>query len=232
MKSLKIHYLQHVAFEGPGCIQDWALEKSHKLTSTKLYKGEDFPELADIDWLIIMGGPMSVNDTDSISWINPEKEFISSAIKADKTVIGICLGSQFIASVLGADVYANNHKEIGWFPVYSPENSTNLLFKDTGTYPVFHWHGETFGVPKGAVLLASSEGCKNQAFLYGGKVLGLQFHFEVTEESLQQMLTFGEEDIDGSLYTQEAAHILSQKKYIGESNRRMYSILNHFELTA
>jgi len=229
MTPLKIHYLQHVDFESPGCIEQWAIEKGHKLSSTKLYLNESFPELAVIDWLIIMGGPMSANDSNAIRWINAEKEFISKAINAGKTVIGICLGAQLIASVLGAAVYANPHKEIGWFPVYSPDNATNLLFQEKNLPPVFHWHGETFDLPAEALLLASSEGCSNQAFLCGNKVLGLQFHFEVTLDTLQQMLTFGKEDIDGSRYTQPAEYILEQQSLIAESNRRMYTILNHFE---
>ncbi|MHA3789083.1 type 1 glutamine amidotransferase [Flavobacterium hauense] len=228
MTPLKIHYLQHVDFEGPGCIEQWAIEKGHKLSATKLYLNESFPELAAIDWLVIMGGPMSVNDSKSINWIDSEKEFISKAIKAGKIVIGICLGAQLIVSVLGAAVYANTHKEIGWFPVYNPDNTPNLLFQEKNL-PVFHWHGETFDLPVGAMLLASSEGCTNQAFLYGNTVLGLQFHFEVTPDTLQQMLTFGKEDIDGSRYTQPAEYILEQQSLIAESNRRMYTILNHFE---
>lgn len=229
MKPLRIHSLQHVAFEGPGCISQWTTQKGHTLTSTKLYLDEAFPNTDDIDWLIIMGGPMSANDGNTISWINSEKEFIANTIKAGKIVIGICLGSQLIASVLGAKVYANTHKEIGWFPIHNPTGSFNFLFKDNDPLPVFHWHGETFDLPEGAVLLASSEGCKNQVFLYNQKVLGLQFHFEVTEDSLQQMLTFGKEDIDGSEYTQTAEYILQQQQHITQSNRYMYAILNHFE---
>lgn len=229
MKQLHIHYLQHVDFEGPGCIDQWANEKGHTLTSTQLYKGETFPDIQEIDWLIIMGGPMSANDDKKISWIIPEKQFIANAITAGKTVIGICLGSQLIASVLGAQVYANTHKEIGWFPIHNPDSTKNLLFENNKPFDVFHWHGETFDLPKGAALLASSEACKNQAFLYGNRVLGLQFHFEVTRDSLLQMLTFGKEDIDGSAYTQTAGTIAGRQTLISESNEHMYNILNHFE---
>lgn len=229
MKSLKIHYLQHVDFEGPGCISNWAVSKGHTLSATKLYNNEVLPNVDDIDWLIIMGGPMSANDDATISWITPEKEFISQAIKAGKTVIGICLGAQLIASVLGANIYANEHKEIGWFPIYNPDNSSNLLFEVNDLIQVFHWHGETFNLPEGATLLASSEGCKNQAFLYEGNVLGLQFHLEVTQNSLGQMLTFGKEDIDGTKYTQPVQIIEAQEQLIAQNNRHMYRILQYFE---
>ena len=104
MKKLRIHYLQHVHFEGPGCIAQWVAEKGHQLTATRLYLNEDLPDIDAIDWLIIMGGPMSANDSNEISWISSEKEFIKKAIDAGKTAIGICLGSQLIASALGGTV--------------------------------------------------------------------------------------------------------------------------------
>ncbi|TRW22820.1 type 1 glutamine amidotransferase [Flavobacterium zepuense] len=228
MKSLRIHYLQHVSFEGPGCISEWALSNNHELTNTRLYNDEAFPAIDAIDWLIIMGGPMSANDGDTINWINSEKEFISSAIQAGKTVIGVCLGSQLIASVLGAEVYQNKHREIGWFPIYGPDNEINLLFDETVPKEVFHWHGETFSLPEGTQLLAFSEACKNQAYLYGDRVLGLQFHLEVTKESLAQMITFGKEELDGAKYTQPADFILAQENLIAGNNALMYRILNHF----
>jgi len=227
MKSLKIHYLQHVSFEGPGCVSEWALKNTHELTSTRLYNDEAFPAVDTIDWLIIMGGPMSANDEDTISWINREKEFIASAIQAGKTVMGICLGSQLIASVLGSEVYPNTHKEVGWFPIYSPDNTINLLFDEIVSKEVFHWHGETFSLPEGAQLLASSEACKNQAYLYGDRVLGLQFHLEITKESLAQMISFGKEELNGSKYTQPAEFIIDQDEFIAQNNAAMCNILSH-----
>ncbi|MDV6170257.1 type 1 glutamine amidotransferase [Flavobacterium sp. DG1-102-2] len=229
MKPLRIHYLQHAAFEGPGCIAQWAETKNHVLTSTKLYCNESFPDLSQIDWLIILGGPMGVNDSEKYPWINTEKKIILNAINTGKTVIGICLGSQFIASVLGAGVYKNKEKEIGWFPINNTASADNFLFHDEKEYNVFHWHGETFDLPDNSILLASSEACINQAFLYGNTVLGLQFHFEVTDDSLAQMLTFGKEDIDGSPFTQQPDYIAAQKQLIVENNERMYSILDYFE---
>lgn len=229
MKKLRIHYLQHVEFEDPGCIAHWVQSKGHQLSATKLYIDQSFPEIDSIDWLIIMGGPMSVNDAQTIEWINAEKEFVAKAIQAGKTVIGICLGSQFIASALGAKVYKNDHKEIGWLPIVSPEGTDNLLFNDELEFNVFHWHGETFDLPEEAQLLGSSIACRNQAFLYKENVLGLQFHFEVTEESLQQMLDFGVDDIDGTIFTQSADLILSRNDLIPANNKRMYRILDYFE---
>lgn len=229
MTRLRIHYLQHIHFEGPGCIAEWAADKGHELTATRLHLNENFPDIDTIDWLIILGGPMSANDGYEISWINPEKEFIKKAIDAGKIVIGICLGSQLIASVLGGTVYANIHKEIGWFPIVPPDNHPNILFDKEIEYSVFHWHGETFTLPDATRLLASSVACTNQAFSFGENVIGLQFHFEATAETLQQMITFDNGDIDGSHYTQTAEYILSQPELITQNNSRMFRILDHFE---
>src|SRR5665213_1473810 len=117
MKQLRIHYFQHVHFEGPGNIEEWCNKHGHSLTATKFYEDFKLPSLTDIDWLVIMGGPMSVNDEEEITWLAAEKQFIQKAIQAEKTIIGICLGAQLLADVMGSKVYQNTYKEIGWFPI-------------------------------------------------------------------------------------------------------------------
>jgi len=114
MPHLRIHYLQHVSFEGLGSIAEWVTSNGHELTSTQFFINSYLPEPADIDWLIIMGGPMGVYDEDKYEWLTAEKQFIKKAIDAGKTVIGICLGAQLIAKVLGAKVYPNQKRAIGW----------------------------------------------------------------------------------------------------------------------
>lgn len=228
MKKLKIHYLQHVPYEDLGCIQDWCNAKGHLVSATKFYKDEALPELSSFDWLVILGGPMSVNDSDTFSWIDKEKQFIEKAIKARKTIIGICLGSQFIASVLGSKVYLNPEKEIGWFPI-TEAGESNLLFSSNKNYTVFHWHGETFNLPDGAKLLASSEACTNQAYLIGDTILGLQFHLEVTEESIAKMVTFGKSELTSGKYIQEEENILKGNDFLAANTKKMYEILNYFE---
>jgi GMP synthase-like glutamine amidotransferase len=229
MNKLKIHYLQHVPFEGLGCIENWALSKGHSLTSTKFYTEGTLPETDAVDWLIIMGGPMSVNDEAQHPWLTAEKEFIEQVIAAGKTVIGICLGSQLISAVLGSRVYPNAEKEIGWLPIQPAIADNNILFTGDNALTVFHWHGETFDLPDDAKLLASSEGCTNQAFLYNENVLGLQFHLEVTADSLSQMLTFGKEELIPGKYIQTEAEIKAQSALIATNNQHMYALLNHFE---
>ncbi len=114
MKTLHIHYLQHVSFEGLGYIENWISNNNHQLSGTKFFEGEVLPNNHSFDWLIVMGGPMGVNDYGKYPWLKPEKEFIRNAIENDKTVIGICLGAQLIASVLGGKVFPGIQKEIGW----------------------------------------------------------------------------------------------------------------------
>lgn len=229
MGQLRIHYLQHVAFEDLGCIENWALEKGHKLTCTNFFEGDSLPTHSTYDWLIIMGGSMSVYDEEEYNWLFAEKNFIKNAIQQNKKVLGICLGSQLIASALGADVYPNKEKEIGWFPITISETVANPLQDIVNNFSVFHWHGDTFDLPTNAINIASSEACINQAFIYNDQVIGLQFHFEVTEKSLKQMLIFGDNELIESKYIQSAEIIRSKSSLIEENNRSMYNFLNYLE---
>ncbi|MDQ7055614.1 MAG: type 1 glutamine amidotransferase [Persephonella sp.] len=165
---MRLHYIQHVHFETPANIFRWAEKKNYTISGTKLFLGEKLPPLEQFDFLIVMGGPMGVYDEDKFPWLTQEKKFIEQCIKADKKILGICLGAQLIADVLGARVYKNSHKEIGWFPVYlTEEGKKSQSFKGfPREFTAFHWHGDTFEVPKGAVHTAFSEGCKNQSFEY------------------------------------------------------------------
>lgn len=185
---MKVHYLQHVPFEGLGYIGNWLTKNNHTITSTRFYESAyHLPEAEDIDVLIVMGGPMGVYDEDSFSWLKEEKAFISNCIQSGKRVLGICLGAQLIAECLGTNVDKAVHKEIGWFPVMCTQESKQLgwfyeLFKDNPT--VFHWHGDRFEIPKEGLNLLSSDANTNQAFYYSENVIGLQFHLEVTEETV------------------------------------------------
>jgi len=186
---MKVHYLQHVSYEGLGYIEHWASEENCTLSSTKFYKNSSLPKINDFDWLIVMGGPMGVHDEKEYPWLKAEKELILEAIKAKKTVIGICLGAQLIAAVLGAKIKKSPSKEIGFFPIsktkYGEEHG--LLSGLPNTLDVFHWHGDMFEIPKEAKNVFKSDGCPNQAFIYKDRVLGFQFHLEVTVKSLKEM---------------------------------------------
>lgn len=150
MKTLSIHYLQHVPFEGLAAIQDWIQSRGHHVSSSLLYKKDhSFPDIQSIDWLLVMGGPMGVYEEENYPRLAEEKKYIKQAIQAGKTVIGICLGAQLIANVLGAKIYPNVEKEIGWYPItFTDQAAKDHLFT---FFPrqmdVFHWHGDTFDLP-------------------------------------------------------------------------------------
>jgi GMP synthase-like glutamine amidotransferase len=221
----------HVSYEGLGCIETWIRKNNHSVSYSKLYEGSKLPELEDFDWLIVMGGPMGVYDESNFPWLKAEKKLIRQAIDSDKTVIGICLGSQLIAEVLGTKVFSNNQKEIGWFDIQQVfENRNHPILKSfIPKFPVFHWHGDTFDLPTGSIRLFESEVCTNQAFIYQENVLGLQFHFEVTAETMKEMLENGKEELVKNETIQSAEEILLQAANIEVNNQRMFSILDYFQ---
>ena len=206
---MRAHYLQHVPFEGLGSIEPWLRGAGYEITSSPLFRSAELPELEMVDLLIVMGGPMSVNDEDEFPWLIAEKRFVRCAIEAGKPVLGICLGAQLIASSLGARVYRNRCKEIGWFPVQGvPRPGLSSTFPFPPTMEVFHWHGDTYDLPPGAVLLARSEGCPNQAFQIGSRVIGLQFHLETTPESARAIVSHFRAELSPAKYVQSEATIL------------------------
>jgi GMP synthase-like glutamine amidotransferase len=186
---LRVHVLQHVAFEGLGSVGPWLERRAAAVSVTRLFEAPRFPDLAELDWLVVLGGPMSVNDEAAVPWLAPEKRFIADAIGAGKGVLGICLGAQLVASALGARVRPNPEQEIGWFPVEPTPAAAASAFASVFSRPleVFHWHGQTFDLPPGATQLLRSAACEQQAFALGERVLALQFHLETTPEIVRAM---------------------------------------------
>lgn len=215
----RIHYLQHVPFEGLGYIEVWALQRGYALSVTKLYEPHAFPILEDFDMLVIMGGPMGTYEEDKYPWLKEEKAFVRKVIDADKPIVGVCLGSQIIASALEAEVYPNGEKEIGWMPVNMTDEAVSFFDASSSNPIVFQWHGDTFDLPSGARLLASSDVCVNQAFLYGDRVLGLQFHFEVTQYSATQMIENGLDELINAPHIQSESEIRGNMHYIPACNK-------------
>ena len=229
---MRAHYLQHVPFEGLGSIEPWLRGAGYEITSSPLFRSAEFPELEMVDLLIVIGGPMSVNDEDEFPWLIAEKRFVRCAIEAGKPVLGICLGAQLIASSLGARVCRNRCKEIGWFPVQGvsrPGLSSTFAFPPT--MEVFHWHGDTYDLPPDAVLLARSEGCPNQAFQIGSRVIGLQFHLETTPELARAIISHCRAELSPAKYVQSEATILeaAPEKYqaINDLMAEMLRFLTH-----
>jgi GMP synthase-like glutamine amidotransferase len=185
--KMKVHVLQHVPFEGIGSMAPWLEARGGEAGYTRFYENPALPGLEGLDLVIVMGGPMSANDESELPWLRPEKQFIHEAIQRGVSVLGVCLGAQLIASALGGRVYRNPVKEIGWFPVEAAPGAA-AAFRFPPTCTVFHWHGETFDLPAGAVRLARSKACENQAFQFKRNVIGLQFHLETTPQSARALI--------------------------------------------
>jgi len=228
---MKIHYLQHVPYEGPGYIQHWARQQGHGLTKARLYKNEILPPLEMINALIIMGGPMGITDEEEYPWLVAEKKFIEECITQKIKVFGICLGAQLMADVLGAKVITMPEKEIGWFPLEWTINARShpLLDFVPARQTVLHWHGDMFQIPNGAVNIASSTFCKNQGFLKDNHILGLQFHMEMTRKSLNRLIENSQKEFSGTAapYTQRAKTMLSCNHF-SENHRILAQLLNRF----
>lgn len=208
---MKVHVLQHVPFEGLGNIEPWLAARSAEVSWTRFHEaGAVLPAVEAVDFLIVLGGPMSVNDEAALPWLVDEKRFIAAAVARGTPVLGICLGAQLIASAHGARVYPGEHKEIGWFPV-TGQPVSDAAFAFPAVLDVFHWHGETFDLPEGAVLLASSVACRHQAYQLGERAVGLQFHVETTPASAQSMLLHCADELVDAPYIQPAAAIASTR---------------------
>jgi GMP synthase-like glutamine amidotransferase len=206
---MRAHWFQHVPFEGLGSIEPWLVSNGYTVTCTRFFESVVCPEPEDVDFLVIMGGPMSVNDESDYPWLVPEKQFLRAYLRSGKPALGICLGAQMIATVAGANVYRNPVKEIGWFPVQAVSSGTDALFSFPPSMTVFHWHGETFDLPPGAARLARSEGCENQAFQLGEKVIGLQFHLETTPLAAAAIIENCRNELVPGRYVQSAADLRS-----------------------
>ena len=209
---MRMAVLQHVEFEGPAAVADWAAGRGFPLRVFHLYRDTTLPSLSDFDMLTVMGGPMSANDEAQLGWLGREIALVREAIAADKTVLGICLGAQIIAKALGARVYPGGTKEIGWFPVQRT-GSHSLFDGLPDSFTTFHWHGETFDLPHEATSLAKSKFTETQAFAVGQRVLGLQFHMEATEQSVRALLNGAAHEIGRGAFEQQPGTILGSLKH-------------------
>jgi GMP synthase-like glutamine amidotransferase len=205
---MRMAVLQHVEFEGPAAVADWAAARGFPLRVFHLYRDTTLPSLSDFDMLTVMGGPMSANDEARLGWLGPEIALVREAIAADKIVLGICLGAQIIAKALGARVYPGGTKEIGWFPVQRT-GSHSLFDGLPDSFTTFHWHGETFDLPHEATSLAKSKITETQAFAVGQRVLGLQFHMEATAQSVRALLEGAGHEIGSGVFEQRPDTIVA-----------------------
>ncbi len=226
---MRLHYFQHVPFEGLGSIEPWAMDMAHEITSTRLFAEDPFPNLDDIDLLIVMGGPMGIYDEDKYPWLPKEKKYIDQAIVNGKIILGICLGAQLIADVLGAKVYPNTYKEIGWFPIQRTPDTAETRIADflPEQIDAFHWHGDMFDIPLGAVHIAKSAACENQGFVYDDQVIGLQFHLETIEQSAQDLIANCGDELTEGPFIQSPEAIMTEPSRFKKINILMSELLNH-----
>jgi GMP synthase-like glutamine amidotransferase len=204
----RIITLEHFRADGPGQILHWVERRKHKLRRVFLDEGHLLPAVDEFDLLIVMGGPMNVYEHKEHPWLFEEKAFLREAIAAGKPILGICLGAQLLADVLGGVVTKNREKEVGWWPV-----KFSVCPGPLASFPselmAFHWHNDTFTIPTGAVHVASSEACGNQAFIYGDRVVALQFHIEISQLESGDLVNACPADLQPSAYVQTTSRILN-----------------------
>ena len=219
----------HVPFEGPGIIPDWIGKKGHQLQYTKFYEEFTLPDTSAVDLLIIMGGPMDVFDYHIHPWMGDEIEWVKEFINLGKPVLGICLGAQIIAAALGEEVYPGPHKEIGWHNLqFFPSLGDYKIFKELPiTRKVFHWHGDTFNIPEGATRIAASQAFPHQGFIYKNKVVALQFHLEMTPESVKELVVNCRDELVDGPHIQSEKIILSEQNYFQTNQEVLFQFLDY-----
>lgn len=226
---MKILCITHASFEKPGAIATWAENKKHTLVEVAPYDGESLSDELNFDLLVIMGGPQSPLETDKYPYLSDEIAFARKAIKANKCVWGTCLGAQIIAEALGAKTLRSENKEIGMYPVeVLAEAKHDPVFSQFGnSFNAIHWHNDMPGIPEGGTLLAKSKGCSRQAFVWGDRVYGFQFHLEPTRELIEGMIENCPDDLKSGTYVRTKDELRGSE--FDEMNKHMFKMLDYFE---
>lgn len=225
LKMLRIVSVEHFRADGPGKILVWIESRGHSLQRVLLQEGQTLPPVEDFDMLIVMGGPMNIYEHEEYPWLVEEKEFIRAAVDAGKPMLGVCLGGQLLADVLGGKVTRNRERELGWWPVdFTGRPGPFARFPER--LMAFHWHGDTFSIPPGAEPLAFSEACDTQAFLYKDRFVGLQFHIEVWNVEAHELMQACPEDLLPARYVQTPAQILAPPPETRELEPALFSLLD------
>jgi len=227
---MTLHIIQQVSFEGPGRIVRWAEANGCEWTMGKAWC-QGLPSPGARDTIVLMGGPMSVGDTALYPWLTEEKAWLREQLRNGRRVVGICLGAQLLAEALGARVYPNEVKEIGWMPVTWTDDAREWLPEIPGQTQVLHWHGDTFALPEGARRLASTAVCRNQAFLKGN-TLGLQFHLEAGETECARMIENCGEELHPAVATIQSqdALLADAVRYQKGAERWLHAFFSRFIL--
>jgi GMP synthase-like glutamine amidotransferase len=225
----RLHFIQHVPFETPARIAGWARERGLETSIARVFE-EPLPAAGDVEALVVMGGPMGVHDEGKLPWLAGEKRLIEAVVRAGKPVLGVCLGAQLIADVLGARVYRNRFHEIGWFRVEATAAGRgHARFPLRAEFVPFHWHGDAFDLPAGAVQLARSAACEQQAFAWGDRVLGLQFHLEMDAEGVAALTAHCGGDAGSGPYVQSPDEMLGVPARFDAARALLDELLDHWK---
>lgn len=182
--------VQHAPHEHPASIRRALETQGIQTLWIHPYRGDSYPELAQIRGMISLGGPMGANDEAEHPWIRPEIELLRQCVEAELPTVGVCLGGQMMARAMGSYVEKNHVAEVGWHPIeLNAQGFQDRILSAAGATPlVYHWHNDTFHLPEGAVLLAKSEGCDRQAYRIGENAYGFQFHPEADHHLVHEWL--------------------------------------------
>lgn len=219
---MRILCLQHSNLGGETHLPDWARARGHGWSSLVVPKCRSLPGPGELDCLVVMGGPMSAWDDDQHPWMRAEKRLVGCMIESGKPVLGVCLGAQLVAAVLGARTYRGAHQEIGWFHV---EPTADAVRHPVGCclpnhFETFLWHGDSFDLPEGAVQLARSDAFEQQAFVYAS-ALALQFHLEVRPDWVRRIASRDADQLVESRFVQGRDGILGAPEALYRANNRL-----------
>ena len=224
---MRVHFIEHVSWEKPAYAGQIVHKKQLDFQSTQLHKQQPLPKVDDFDMLVTMGGNMGSRDTERFPWIENEKALLRNTVDAGKPILGICLGAQLLAEVLGAEVHANPHKEIGWFPVEFDKNALPPMLESWPEQAtVLHWHQDTFTMPENAIPLGRSEACPHQGFMVDKRFVGLQFHMEFTPEHLTNMINASKDELlEGGPYVQTEEAIRKGLRHLYDNHQMLTSLM-------
>ncbi len=223
MKKLRVHVLQHSDGTPPGTVVDWLKARGHDFKVVQLHKGDALPMVGETDWLIVLGGAMNLDDVAQFPFLTAEKGFLREALGARKTCLGLCLGGQMLAQILGGQVKKHAHWEVGWHAVHLGTGPDSRLM-------VFQWHEDTFDIPPGGVLVAANSITPNQAFAYGENIIGVQFHPEATEEWVRECAA--DKDYPTGPHVQAADQVLEGLVFLVPMKKWFFTLLERMEAVA
>lgn len=227
-KNMNVYSFEHAPFETPALFTEWIQQRGHSLHRVFLWNNDPLPDSANVDMLLVMGGPMNIYEEKTFPWLKKEKETLKRIIEQKKIVVGICLGAQLICDVLGGTVTKNEYKEIGWFPVVQ-KNAHPLLEGIPHSFYAFHWHSDRFSIPENALHLFGSAGCDNQGFVYGNHVVGLQFHLEMNDAGLKKLLENCADDITAGKYVMYGSDIINGALHVDGCKKILFGLLDTLE---